>query len=72
MATFPRTFEGLAASIVRPLGRILTAVVGFAIGMVGLAMCVTIVMLPLGVTVGLIGIALLLCGLFAPPLSTDA
>jgi len=39
--------------------------------MVGLAMTVTIVMLPLGVTIGLAGVAILLCGIFAPPMSTD-
>ena len=72
MTTLPRTFAGFAASVARPLGRILTVVVGFAIGIIGLAMCVTIVMFPLGVTLGLVGIAVLLCGLFAPPISTDA
>jgi hypothetical protein len=50
----------------------LTIAIGFAIAMVGLAMCVTIVMLPLGVALGLMGIAVLLCGCFAPPMSSDA
>jgi len=72
MITSPRTFADCAASIAHPLGRILTVLVGFAIGMVGLAMCVTIVMFPLGVTLGLVGIAVVLCGVFAPPMSTDA
>jgi hypothetical protein len=35
--------------------------------MVGLAMTATIVMLPLGVAIGLLGIATFLCGVFAPP-----
>lgn len=72
MTTFPRTLADVAASVARPLGRILTAIIGFAIAMVGLAMCVTIVMFPLGVALGLIGIAVLLCGFFAPPMSTAA
>jgi len=72
MTTFPRRFAGFAASVARPLGGVFTIVVGFAAGMAGLAMCVTVVMFPLGVTLGLIGIALLLCGLFAPPISTHA
>ena len=72
MTSFPGTFAGFAASVARPLGRILTVFVGFVIAMIGLAMCVTIVMFPLGVTLGLIGIAVLLCGVFAPPFSTGA
>jgi len=72
MTTFPRTLAGFTSSVARPLGRIVTVIVGFTIGTVGLAMCVTIVMFPLGVTLGLIGLAVLLCGLFAPPMSTDA
>jgi len=70
MTSFP-TFAGFAATVARPLGRILTVFVGLAIGMVGLAMCVTIVMFPLGVTLELMGIAVTLGGLFAP-ISIDA
>ena len=72
MTTFPRTFADVANSVARPLGRIPTTVAGFVVAMIGLAMCVTIVMFPLDVTLGLIGIAVVLCGLFAPPMSTDA
>lgn len=72
MTTLPNTLAGFAAAVARPLGRILTVVVGFAIGMAGLAMCVTIVMFPLGLPLALSGVALVLCGLFAPPTSTEA
>ena len=72
MTTFPKTFTDFAAWVARPLGRIVTAVVGLAMTIVGLAMGVTIVMFPLGVTLALMGIAVFLCGLFAPSTMTGA
>jgi hypothetical protein len=41
--------------------------VGFVMMVVGLAMGVTIVMLPLGVVVGLVGVAIFIGGLFSHP-----
>jgi hypothetical protein len=40
-------------------------VVGFVMMVVGLALGVTMIMLPVGLVVGLIGVALVVCGLFA-------
>ena len=72
MATFPKALADFAACVARPLGRIVTAAVGLGMTVVGLAMGVSIVMLPVGVTLALTGIAVLLCGLFAPRASTGA
>jgi hypothetical protein len=41
--------------------------VGFVMMVVGLAMGVTMVMLPLGVVVGLVGVAIFVGGLFSHP-----
>jgi len=72
MTTFPKSFGDFAARVARPLGRIVTAQVGFVMSIVGLAMGVSIVMFPLGMVLALTGIAVLLCGVFAAPASTDA
>jgi hypothetical protein len=47
------------------LGRVTAVIIGFVLMVVGLAMTVTIVMLPAGVVVGLLGVGLFLTGLFA-------
>ena len=43
----------------------LTVLIGFVLMVIGLAMGVTMVMLPVGVVVGLIGFAMFVAGLFA-------
>lgn len=52
-----------------PFGRFLehaaAIVVGFVLIIVGLAMGVTMVLLPVGVVVGLLGVAILIAGFFA-------
>lgn len=52
-----------------PFGRFLehtaAVVVGFVLIIVGLAMGVTMVLLPVGVVVGLLGVAILVAGFFA-------
>ena len=47
------------------LGHIAAVVVGFILMVVGLAMGVTMVLLPVGVVVGFLGVALFVGGLFA-------
>jgi len=66
MTTHSTKLTDVARNIARPLGRGATLVVGFAMTMIGLAMTATIVMLPLGVVIGLLGIAVCLCAFFAP------
>ncbi len=68
--TLSHTLSHIAVRVAAPLGRLVTIIAGFVITMVGLAMIATIVMLPLGVTLGLLGIAIVLCGVFAPPHSS--
>lgn len=41
--------------------------VGFVLMVVGLAMGVTVVMLPFGIVIGLVGVAIFVAGLFAHP-----
>ena len=60
-----------AARVAGALGRMATVLLGIFMTMVGLAMTATIVMLPVGVTIGLAGVAMCLCGIFAPRTSTD-
>jgi hypothetical protein len=42
-------------------------IVGFVLMVVGLAMGVTMVLLPIGIVVGLMGVAIFVAGLFAHP-----
>jgi len=46
--------------------------VGFMMIVVGLASAVTIVMLPMGIIVGLLGVGIFVCGLFAPGTSLES
>jgi hypothetical protein len=52
-------------SIGRVFGRVAAMMIGFILTAVGLGMMVTIVMFPMGVVLGLLGIAIFLAGLFA-------
>jgi hypothetical protein len=47
------------------LGHIAAVIVGFVLMVVGLALGVTMIMLPVGIVVGLIGVAMFVGGLFA-------
>ena len=47
------------------LGHIAAIVVGFVMMVIGLGLGVTMIMLPLGIVVGLIGVAIFVGGLFA-------
>ena len=46
-------------------GHIAAVIVGFVLMVVGLALGVTMIMLPVGIVVGLIGVAMFVGGLFA-------
>lgn len=61
-----------AVRVVRPLGRLATLIVGSVMMVVGLASAVTIVMLPMGILVGLLGLSVFVCGLFAPQTWTES
>jgi len=47
------------------LGHIAAVVIGFVLMVIGLALGVTMIMLPVGVVVGLLGVAIFVGGLFA-------
>jgi hypothetical protein len=49
----------------RVLGHIAAIIVGFILMVVGLGLGVTLVMLPVGLVIGLIGVAMVIGGLFA-------
>ena len=48
-------------------GHIAAIVVGFVMMVVGLGLGVTMIMLPVGIVIGLMGVAIFLGGLFAHP-----
>jgi hypothetical protein len=50
------------------LGHALAIVVGFVLMVAGLALGVTMIMLPLGLVIGLVGFAIFVAGFFAHPL----
>ena len=47
------------------LGHVAATIVGFIFMVIGLALGVTMVMLPVGIVIGLLGVALVVGGLFA-------
>jgi hypothetical protein len=53
------------------LGRATTIIIGSAMAIVGLGLTATIVLLPLGVVTGLLGVAVFLADTFAPDTTTD-
>jgi hypothetical protein len=57
--------RSVADAVGRALGRVTAVIIGFVMMVVGLAMTVSIVLLPFGVVVGLLGVGLFLAGLFA-------
>ena len=47
------------------VGHVAAIVIGFVMMIVGLGLGVTMIMLPVGLAIGLLGVAILLAGLFA-------
>jgi hypothetical protein len=70
MTLLARSFRHFADVIGRLLGRFAAMVVGFILMVVGLAMTATIVMLPAGIVLGLLGVAIFVGGWFAPDVRT--
>jgi hypothetical protein len=67
METHDSTTRHLAAAGGRMLGHVAAIVLGLALMFAGIAMGVTLVLLPLGVPLGLGGLMLFLWGLFSLP-----
>jgi hypothetical protein len=62
------SIRSLGGKIGRSLTRLALVVIGFVLMVIGLGMTVTVVMLPAGVVLGLLGVATFLTGIFAPDL----
>jgi len=71
MTTLSDALDRLGSFLARALGRTTTIVIGFAMTIVGLGMTATIVLLPLGIVTGLLGVAVFLAGIFAPDRTID-
>ena len=66
MTRFSAAMQPLVNLVSRVFGRLVAMIVGFVLTAVGLGMMVTIVLLPGGVVLGLLGVAIFVGGLFAP------
>jgi hypothetical protein len=64
MAVHQSAGQEFAISAGRLIGHVLALVVGFVLMIAGLAMGVTVVLLPFGIPLGLVGLGLLVWGLF--------
>jgi hypothetical protein len=67
-----RSVRYVADVVGRFLGRLASMIIGYVLMFAGLAMMVTIVMLPVGVVVALLGVGIFVAGLFAPVESTTS
>ena len=67
MTEISRSLRQVANTVSRVFGRLATLIIGFIMMVVGLAMTATIVMLPVGVVLGLLGVAFVAAGMFAAP-----
>jgi len=67
MTEISRSLRQVANTVSRVFGRLATLIIGFIMMVVGLAMTATIVMLPVGVVLGLLGVAVFVAGTFAAP-----
>jgi len=66
MALDARSFDRVAGLAGRAFGRSAAVIIGFVMMMAGLGMTATIVLLPAGVVIGLLGVAVFVGGLFRP------
>lgn len=57
--------RSVADTVGRALGRVAAVIIGFVMMIAGLGMSVSIVLLPVGAVVGLLGVGLFVAGLFA-------
>ena len=71
MAFFTRSTRRVADIVGRVFNRFAAVAVGLLLIVVGVGMMVTIVMLPVGVILDLLGVLILVGGLFAPDQRTE-
>jgi hypothetical protein len=68
VTTPAHSIRSLGGKIGRLLPRLVLVILGFVLMVIGLGMTVSVVMLPAGVVLGLLGLATFVAGLFAPDL----
>ena len=68
MTVVSRLVRQIPVLVGRVLPRTVAVIIGFIMIAVGLGMTATIVMLPAGVVIGLLGVAVFVSGIFAPNL----
>ena len=66
MTRLSRFVRQLADIVGRVFSRLAAMTIGFILMVAGLGMTATIVMLPVGVVLGLLGVVIFVAGLFAP------
>ena len=66
MKLFSRSGEKVAAVVGRVFSRMAAIIIGLVMMFLGLGMTATIVLLPAGIVIGLLGVAIYVGGLFAP------
>jgi hypothetical protein len=65
MAEVFRSRPSWITTIESVLGHVVAVIIGFVMMVVGLGLGVTMIMLPVGIVVGLLGVAIFVAGLFA-------
>jgi hypothetical protein len=63
--TLPQSIRQIVSTAMHVLPRIAAVLIGFILMVLGVGMANTLVMLPVGVLLGLLGFALIVAGLFA-------
>jgi hypothetical protein len=66
MTTTSHVIRRLGDIVGRVLPRVAALIIGFILMTVGLGMTITVVLLPVGIVSGLLGVAIFVGGLFAP------
>lgn len=66
MTRLSRSIHQIADIVGRRFRRTAALIIGFILMVLGLGMTATIVMLPVGVVLGLLGVAIFVGGVFAP------
>ena len=66
MTSLSKSVRQIAGMVGRVFGRLAAVIIGFIMMVVGLGLTATLVMLPVGIVLGLLGVAIFVGGLFAP------
>ena len=71
MSLLSRPIRQVADIVGRVFSRVAAVIIGFILTVVGLGLTATIVMLPIGVVLGLLGVAIFVGGILAPDDQTE-